>query len=267
MRERRHCKQCQTCTPLCQRGYCRKCCHGCDIHLRRCKNCKTMGECSRCGCSAKFDDFDERVCFCDACHNKSCRFTEICLDGYCSKCCHGCEKHVKCTKCRSGLNICVKGYCGRCCFGCDTHEEKCRQCHKDTKICEKKYCATCCHGCKVHLVCLVCKRRRTKEELCSHGRSFDELKGGACHKCCRYCGCVVHGKILTIYKDKEDQWTFYDLSGTAVLILPAEKIILRDRFILFRDGTSSLPPEVYRATLCDEYGKKYFCSHAHKHHA
>ena len=100
----------------CFRGFCDKCCWGCDEHVR----CKGPG-CTR-GPSRGYDSEDDW-------------FDEdyepvLCGRGFCADCCWGCSLHVRCRGkgCKAGpredgdwTDLCDRGFCGACCS--TTHED------------------------------------------------------------------------------------------------------------------------------------------------
>ena len=175
--------------------YCDQCCHGCSVHTRRCKHCKSAGECTRCGCTQSFDIGSERICFCDTCYNRKCTFVGICDEGYCVKCCRrkGCEDHPSCIKCRSRERICQRGFCNKCCYGC-----------------------------VIHLTCCYCKIPKEKFELCTFGSKYTGEKGH-CGECCTINRCKIHCRVLQILHESST-WTIRDLAGE-LIVEPSKKML------------------------------------------
>ena len=189
--------------------------------------------------------------FCDSCHKKSCKFTDVCEDGYCSKHCHGCSQHPRCKKCRTSFNLCKKGFCEKCCYGCEEHGKKCLSCHVEPEVCKKGYCAKCCRGCSIHFVCVVCKRPHAPENMCSFGEEIIDQKIRCCVKCCKIPSCAVHSQIVQLGREPT-QWTFSLLSGDIIFVVPLDKLHIQKNTIIV--SIDKAPSEITRARIIDESG-------------
>eukprot|EP00985_Skeletonema_marinoi_P011250 scaffold5329_cov126-Skeletonema_marinoi.AAC.5 len=141
-----HCRQCGANEKMCDKGYCYKCCWGCDeCNKYKCTSCNAIMPLAKGG-----------------------KVSLLCKGELCLECCSGCTlcQGDRCNDCdKRGDHRCL----GPPCFQCG--ERGLNNCHKESGV----FCKSCCYGCDncVGPACYQCGERSF--QLCDNGRGVQRV--------------------------------------------------------------------------------------------